>query len=193
MFSSASTRGRRRRPLRLIYWIAWNIRHEISDLPNLMMDWLEILAQHCQCVLRCIRLVVMKLFIFIVIYLYFYPQDPPNIPLYVAMKTVNLNGVELTKFRCRRGSNTLEGLHAHLLLMPSHQIVVPSCPFRWIWKLLRFTETCLTHSGLVWAELGLWRTCVIPKSNTNFKTIPLASGPEEDWVQDSYPSFQSIA
>ena len=136
MLSSASTSGRRRRPLRLIYWIAWNIRHEISDLPNLMMDWPEILAQHCQCVLRCIRLVVMKLFIFIVIYLYFYPQDPPNIPLYVAMKTVNLNGVELTKFRCRRGSNALEGLHAHLLhAIPSNRCAI--MPFQVNMKVIK--------------------------------------------------------
>eukprot|EP00057_Strongylocentrotus_purpuratus_P015139 XP_011669613.1 PREDICTED: uncharacterized protein LOC105440781 [Strongylocentrotus purpuratus] len=49
-------------------------------------------------------------------------QDPPNIPLYVAMKTVTLNGVQLTKFRCRRGSNALEGLHSHLLhAVPSHR------------------------------------------------------------------------
>ncbi|XP_053722192.1 uncharacterized protein LOC128759342 [Synchiropus splendidus] len=41
-------------------------------------------------------------------------QDPPGVPLYVAVKTVVLNGVQLNKYRCRRGSNSLEGLHAHL-------------------------------------------------------------------------------
>ncbi|XP_028293729.1 uncharacterized protein LOC114456278 [Gouania willdenowi] len=41
-------------------------------------------------------------------------QDPPGIQLYVAVKTVVLNGVQLNKYRCRRGSNSLEGLHAHL-------------------------------------------------------------------------------
>ncbi|XP_038074869.1 uncharacterized protein LOC119742771 [Patiria miniata] len=42
-------------------------------------------------------------------------QDPPNIQLYVATKVVTINGVQLNRYRCRRGSNTLEGLHAHLL------------------------------------------------------------------------------
>ncbi|XP_057706888.1 uncharacterized protein LOC130924371 isoform X4 [Corythoichthys intestinalis] len=41
-------------------------------------------------------------------------QDPPGIQLYVSVKTVVLNGVQLNKYRCRRGSNSLEGLHAHL-------------------------------------------------------------------------------
>ncbi|XP_071957785.1 uncharacterized protein [Antedon mediterranea] len=41
-------------------------------------------------------------------------QDPPNIPLYVITKEVTLNGVKLNKYRCRRGSNSLEGLHAHM-------------------------------------------------------------------------------
>ncbi|XP_038142164.1 uncharacterized protein LOC119784266 [Cyprinodon tularosa] len=41
-------------------------------------------------------------------------QDPPGIQLCVAVKTVVLNGVQLNKYRCRRGSNCLEGLHAHL-------------------------------------------------------------------------------
>ena len=41
-------------------------------------------------------------------------QDPPGIQLYVAVKVVVLHGVRLNKYRCRRGSNSLEGLHAHL-------------------------------------------------------------------------------
>ncbi|XP_066285538.1 uncharacterized protein [Branchiostoma lanceolatum] len=41
-------------------------------------------------------------------------QDPPGIQLYVAVKEVVLNGVKLNKYRCRRGSNSLEGLHSHL-------------------------------------------------------------------------------
>ncbi|XP_059183512.1 uncharacterized protein LOC131962582 [Centropristis striata] len=41
-------------------------------------------------------------------------QDPPGIQLYVSVKVVVLNGVRLNKYRCRRGSNSLEGLHAHL-------------------------------------------------------------------------------
>ncbi|XP_063743783.1 uncharacterized protein LOC134867272 isoform X2 [Eleginops maclovinus] len=41
-------------------------------------------------------------------------QDPPGIQLYVSVKEVVLNGVRLNKYRCRRGSNSLEGLHAHL-------------------------------------------------------------------------------
>ncbi|XP_014676113.1 PREDICTED: uncharacterized protein LOC106816071 [Priapulus caudatus] len=52
-------------------------------------------------------------------------QDPPTIPLYVAMKPVTLNGVRLTKFRCHRGSNVLEGLHSHLLhAVPSHRCAI---------------------------------------------------------------------
>lgn len=42
-------------------------------------------------------------------------QDVPGVQLYVATKTVMLNGVELLKYRCRRGSNSLEGLHSHLV------------------------------------------------------------------------------
>ncbi|XP_033127090.1 uncharacterized protein LOC117124863 isoform X2 [Anneissia japonica] len=42
-------------------------------------------------------------------------QDPPGIPLYVVTKVVHLNGVQLNKYRCRRGSNSFEGLHAHLV------------------------------------------------------------------------------
>ncbi|KAI8485803.1 hypothetical protein Bbelb_363550 [Branchiostoma belcheri] len=41
-------------------------------------------------------------------------QDPPGIQLYVAMKEVILNGVKLNRYRCRRGSNSLEGLHSHM-------------------------------------------------------------------------------
>ena len=41
-------------------------------------------------------------------------QDPPGIQLYVSVKVVVLNGVRLNKHKCRRGSNSLEGLHAHL-------------------------------------------------------------------------------
>ncbi|KAL0153055.1 hypothetical protein M9458_051654 [Cirrhinus mrigala] len=41
-------------------------------------------------------------------------QDPPGIQLYVSVKVVVLNGVRLNKYRCRRGSNSLEGLHSHL-------------------------------------------------------------------------------
>ncbi|XP_073718294.1 uncharacterized protein [Misgurnus anguillicaudatus] len=41
-------------------------------------------------------------------------QDPPGIQLYVSVKVVVLNGVSLNKYRCRRGSNSLEGLHSHL-------------------------------------------------------------------------------
>jgi len=41
-------------------------------------------------------------------------QDPPGLQMYVATKVVLLNGIHLNKYRCRRGSNALEGLHAHL-------------------------------------------------------------------------------
>ncbi|XP_052456825.1 uncharacterized protein LOC128016394 [Carassius gibelio] len=41
-------------------------------------------------------------------------QDPPGIQLYVSVKVVVLNGVRLNKYRCQRGSNSLEGLHSHL-------------------------------------------------------------------------------
>lgn len=41
-------------------------------------------------------------------------QDPPGIQLYVSVKVVVLNGVRLNKYKCRRGSNSLEGLHSHL-------------------------------------------------------------------------------
>ncbi|XP_024153930.2 uncharacterized protein LOC112162354, partial [Oryzias melastigma] len=41
-------------------------------------------------------------------------QDPPGIPLYISTKVVTLNGVELNRYKCRRGTNALEGLHAHL-------------------------------------------------------------------------------
>lgn len=52
----------------------------------------------------------------------FFLQDPPNIPLYVALKEVVMNGVKLTKFRCRRGSNALEGMHSHIFrAIPSHR------------------------------------------------------------------------
>ncbi len=49
-------------------------------------------------------------------------QDPPGIPLYVSVKVVVMNGVRLNKHKCRRGSNSLEGLHAHLFnAVPSQQ------------------------------------------------------------------------
>lgn len=52
----------------------------------------------------------------------FPPQDLLSIPLHVALKTITLNNVRLTKFRCRRGSNALEGLHSHLLhAVPLHR------------------------------------------------------------------------
>ena len=41
-------------------------------------------------------------------------QDPPGIQLYVSVKVVVMNSIQLNKFKCRRGSNSLEGLHAHL-------------------------------------------------------------------------------
>eukprot|EP00058_Branchiostoma_floridae_P022028 XP_002607518.1 hypothetical protein BRAFLDRAFT_69949 [Branchiostoma floridae] len=41
-------------------------------------------------------------------------EDPPGIQLYVAVKEVVLNGGRLSKYRCRQGSNSLEGLHSHL-------------------------------------------------------------------------------
>ncbi|KAF6726475.1 hypothetical protein FQA47_021368 [Oryzias melastigma] len=41
-------------------------------------------------------------------------QDPPGIPLYISTKAVTLNGAELNRYKCRRGTNALEGLHAHL-------------------------------------------------------------------------------
>ncbi|TKS65151.1 hypothetical protein D9C73_028325 [Collichthys lucidus] len=40
--------------------------------------------------------------------------NAPGVQLYVFVKVVVLNGVWLNKYRCRRGSNYLEGLHAHL-------------------------------------------------------------------------------
>ncbi|TKS65612.1 hypothetical protein D9C73_028049 [Collichthys lucidus] len=40
--------------------------------------------------------------------------NAPGVQLYVSVKVVVLNGVWLNKYRCRRGSNYLEGLHAHL-------------------------------------------------------------------------------
>ncbi|KAM9744836.1 uncharacterized protein ACNS7B_009348 [Menidia menidia] len=49
-------------------------------------------------------------------------QDPPGIQLYVSVKVVVMNGVRLNKHKCRRGSNSLEGLHAHLFnAVPSHR------------------------------------------------------------------------
>ncbi|PIK38273.1 hypothetical protein BSL78_24893 [Apostichopus japonicus] len=42
-------------------------------------------------------------------------QDPPNISLYVTTREVTLNGIQLNRYRCRRGSNSLEGLHAHMV------------------------------------------------------------------------------
>ncbi|KAF6733661.1 hypothetical protein FQA47_015382 [Oryzias melastigma] len=41
-------------------------------------------------------------------------QDPPGMPLYINTKVVTLNGVELNRYKCQRGTNALEGLHAHL-------------------------------------------------------------------------------
>lgn len=41
-------------------------------------------------------------------------RTPPGIRLYVSVKVVMLNGVRLNKYRCRQGSNSLEGLHSHL-------------------------------------------------------------------------------
>lgn len=41
-------------------------------------------------------------------------QDPPSIQLYITVKVVVLHGVRLNKYRCRWGSDSLEGLHAHL-------------------------------------------------------------------------------
>ncbi|XP_032406123.1 uncharacterized protein LOC116710924 [Xiphophorus hellerii] len=41
-------------------------------------------------------------------------QDPPGVQLYVSVKVVVLNGIRLNKYRCQRGSNSLEGLHSHL-------------------------------------------------------------------------------
>ncbi|TKS65506.1 hypothetical protein D9C73_028234 [Collichthys lucidus] len=40
--------------------------------------------------------------------------NAPGVQLYVSVKVVVLNGVWLNEYRCRRGSNYLEGLHAHL-------------------------------------------------------------------------------
>ncbi|TKS64929.1 hypothetical protein D9C73_027721 [Collichthys lucidus] len=40
--------------------------------------------------------------------------NAPGVQLYVSVKVVVLNGVWLNKYRCLRGSNYLEGLHAHL-------------------------------------------------------------------------------
>ncbi|TKS65864.1 hypothetical protein D9C73_028467 [Collichthys lucidus] len=40
--------------------------------------------------------------------------NAPGVQLYVSVKVVVLNGVWLNKYRCRRGSNYLEGLHAHV-------------------------------------------------------------------------------
>ncbi|XP_059211541.1 uncharacterized protein LOC131990158 [Centropristis striata] len=57
-------------------------------------------------------------------------QDPPGIQLYVSVKVVVLNGVRL-KYKCRRGSNSLEGLHAHLYnAIPSEMwdYAIPSIP-----------------------------------------------------------------
>ena len=42
-------------------------------------------------------------------------QDPSNIPLYVTTGTATINGVKVNKYRCFRGSNSLEGLHSHLV------------------------------------------------------------------------------
>ncbi|XP_078598011.1 LOW QUALITY PROTEIN: uncharacterized protein LOC144874060 [Branchiostoma floridae x Branchiostoma japonicum] len=57
-------------------------------------------------------------------------QDPPGIQLYVAVKDVVLNGVRLSKYKCRRGSNSLEGLHSHLYnAVPSKRCGI--MPFQW--------------------------------------------------------------
>ncbi|CAL8324430.1 unnamed protein product [Merluccius merluccius] len=49
-------------------------------------------------------------------------QDPPGVQLYVSVRVVLMNGIRLNKYRCRRGSNSLEGLHAHLFnVIPSQR------------------------------------------------------------------------
>ena len=49
-------------------------------------------------------------------------QDPPGVPLYITTKVMKLGGMELNTYKCRRGSNALEGLHSHLLhAVPSNR------------------------------------------------------------------------
>jgi len=40
----------------------------------------------------------------------------------VTAKVVTIGGVQMNRYKCRRGSNPLEGLHSHLLrAVPSHR------------------------------------------------------------------------
>ena len=40
-----------------------------------------------------------------------YSQDPLHVEFYIKKKEVNLNGVQLMSYKCRLGSNALEGMH----------------------------------------------------------------------------------
>lgn len=73
-------------------------------------------------------------------------QDPPGIQLYVAVKTVVLNGVQLNKYRCWRGSNSLEGLHAHLYnAIPSHKCAIMPFQVSNKMKTLQQSKLSVTH------------------------------------------------
>lgn len=41
-------------------------------------------------------------------------QDPPGVPLYTETGTTTKGGIVLTKYRCARGSTSLESFHLHL-------------------------------------------------------------------------------
>ena len=41
-------------------------------------------------------------------------QDPPNVELYTKLGVQKKGGVELSVFRCARGSTSLESFHLHL-------------------------------------------------------------------------------
>lgn len=71
-------------------------------------------------------------------------QDPPGVPLYVAVRTVTLNGVKLQRYRCRRGSNSLEGLHSHLVhAIPSNRCGIMPFQVSNENKTLYFFSKCL--------------------------------------------------
>ena len=63
-----------------------------------------------------------------------FTQDPPGIQLYVATKVVTINGVQLNKYRCRRGSNSLEGLHSHMYnAIPSRRCGITPFQVSTVW------------------------------------------------------------
>ncbi|PIK46808.1 hypothetical protein BSL78_16307 [Apostichopus japonicus] len=89
-------------------------------------------------------------------------QDPPNISLYVTTRVVTLNGIQLNKYRCRRGSNSLEGLHAHMVdAVPSQRCGI--MPFQVY--LINFAVQWITRMETLKVAGGQGRktTCLDPR------------------------------